>query len=103
MAFLGSPVPHMLSICSKSESRGSDGVHGVPGSRHTLESQRGIDVTAVERESTATGWLPCGAGHKGRRGAAVPHVRRHLGGRMVGMDAGSCDIAVHCGQAIRHL
>lgn len=41
---------------------------------HALEGQWGGDVTAVGRESTATGRLPCGAGHIGRRGAAVRHV-----------------------------
>lgn len=71
---------------------------------HTLEGQRGGNiVTAVVRESTATGRLPCGTGHIGRRGGAVPHVGRHWGGRVVGWDAGRCDITVHCGQATLRL
>lgn len=78
-------------------------MEGVASGRHALEGQRGGDVTAVGRESTATGRLPCVSGHIGRRGGAVPHVGRHLGGRVVGRDAGRCDIAVHCGQAIRRL
>lgn len=71
---------------------------------HTLEGQRGGNiVTAVVRESTATGRLPCGTGHIGRRGGAVPHVGRHWGGRVVGWDAGRCDITVHCGKTTLHL
>lgn len=46
-------------------------VDGVSRGSRALE---GDDVTAVGRESTATGRLPCGAGHIGRRGAAVPRV-----------------------------
>ncbi len=87
----------------QSQGRGGDRMDGVSRGSRALEGQRGGDVTAVERENTATGRLPCGAGHIGRRDAAVPHVGWHLGGRVVRMDAGSCDIAVHCGQSIRRL
>lgn len=58
----------------QSQSRGGDRMDGVSRGGRALEGQRGSDVTAVGRESTATGRLPCGAGHIGRRGAAVPHV-----------------------------
>lgn len=47
---------------------------GVTVGRHALKGQRGGEVTAVGRESTATGWLPRGSGHIGRGGGAVPHV-----------------------------
>lgn len=57
-----------------SPHRGGDLVDGVAAGRHALEGQRGGDVTAAGRWSTATGRLPCGSGHIGRRGGAVPHV-----------------------------
>lgn len=58
----------------QSQGRGGDRMDGVSRGGRALEGQWAGDVTAVGRESTATGRLPCGAGHIGRRGAAVPHV-----------------------------
>lgn len=57
-----------------SQRRGGERVDGVTVGRHALKGQRGGEVTAVGRESTATGWLPRGSGHIGRGGGAVPHV-----------------------------
>ena len=51
-------------------------VDGVAASRHALDGQGGGDgITAAGRGSTAIGRQPCGAGHIGRRGGAVPRVR----------------------------
>lgn len=62
------PLPPLHS------AKAGDWVDGVTVGRRALEGREGGDVTVVGRLRTATARLPCGTGHKGRRGGAVPHV-----------------------------